>query len=399
MRGVPRKESGSYWMSYSDMMSALLLMFVLLLFLMFTRYTSMQQTKEAELADKQIQLETQESALQTAQSQLTQRQNELNEATIALNAQQLRAAEQQMEIDAQNTALSQQEAYMIAQQGEIEAAQAALNEKDAQLTSQTEALELAQAQLAEQQNQLTLQQTEIERQGDLLAILETDLETRETVLTAQSDELAAQQIRVADLEALLNAQKSSMEAQAAQIDELVGVRARIIRQLRDAFAAEGLGVTVDVTTGAIVMDSTVFFDTDRAVLKPEGRALLDQLLPVHFRTLMQAENAEFISDIIIEGHTDSDGTYAHNLDLSQRRAQAVVTYCLSDTFTGLTAEEKDGMRALLTANGRSESRPVYDANGVEDKAASRRVEIKFRLKDAEMIQTLSEMLEGFDEAQ
>jgi chemotaxis protein MotB len=399
IRGIPRKESGSYWMSYSDMMSALLLMFVLLLFLTFTRYTTMQQSKEQELADKQALLESQEYALETAQTQLAERQTELATATQNLNLQQLRLDEQQGEIDTKNAALSQQELDMIAQQAQLDAAQAALDEKDAQLTSQAEALRLAQEQIDTQANALALTQTEIDNARIMLSSLEATLASRETALNTQSDELVSQQTRVADLEALLTQQKTSMEAQAAQIEELVGVRTRIIRQLRDAFSGEGLSVAVDVNTGAIVMDSTVFFDTDRAALTAEGRMLLGQLLPVYLRTLMQSENAEFVSDIIIEGHTDSDGSYEHNLDLSQRRAQAVVTYCLSDAFTGLTAEEKDKMRLLISANGCSESRLIYDANGAEDKAASRRVEIKFRLKDAEMIQNLSEMLEGFDGAQ
>ena len=51
------------------------------------------------------------------------------------------------------------------------------------------------------------------------------------------------------------------------------------------------------------------------------------------------------------------------------------------------------LRVLLTANGRSWSAPVYAAGGIVDKQASRRVEIKFRLKDEEMMKQIAEMLE------
>ena len=50
-RCAANPNNNSYWMSYSDMMAALLLMFILLLFLSFNRYLSLQETKQAELAD------------------------------------------------------------------------------------------------------------------------------------------------------------------------------------------------------------------------------------------------------------------------------------------------------------------------------------------------------------
>lgn len=47
-------------------------------------------------------------------------------------------------------------------------------------------------------------------------------------------------------------------------------------------------VNVDTQTGAITLKDAVFFDTDKAVLKAEGRAVLEQIIPVYFRTLMSA---------------------------------------------------------------------------------------------------------------
>ena len=52
------------------------------------------------------------------------------------------------------------------------------------------------------------------------------------------------------------------------------------------------------------------------------------------------------------------------------------------------------LQEKLTANGRSESNLILDENGQEDRDASRRVEVKFRLKDDEMIQELSDVLAG-----
>ena len=109
---------------------------------------------------------------------------------------------------------------------------------------------------------------------------------------------------------------------------------------------------------------------------------------------MTEENEGYVGEIIIEGHTDTDGTYLHNLALSQERALAVATYCLSGELTGLNAGEKQMLQNIMTANGRSFSDPVYAPDGSVDKEASRRVVFKFRMKDSEMIDQMSEILEG-----
>ena len=83
----------------------------------------------------------------------------------------------------------------------------------------------------------------------------------------------------------------------------------------------------------------------------------------------------------------------YNLQLSQNRAFAVVSYCLDENNHFLSDSQLEELRVLLTANGRSWSAPVYAADGTVDMQASRRVEIKFRLKDEEMMNQIAEMLE------
>jgi outer membrane protein OmpA-like peptidoglycan-associated protein len=67
----------------------------------------------------------------------------------------------------------------------------------------------------------------------------------------------------------------------------------------------------------------------------------------------------------VEGHTDSQGTDAHNLDLSQRRAESV--------RAALLARGYDASR--VQAVGIGEARPVADNNTAEGRANNRRVEI------------------------
>jgi OOP family OmpA-OmpF porin len=101
-----------------------------------------------------------------------------------------------------------------------------------------------------------------------------------------------------------------------------------------------------------------FFDFDKAVLKPEGKAKLDDLVGK-----IQGINLEVI---IAVGHTDSVGTDAYNQKLSVRRAEAVKAYLVSKGI------EKN----RVYTEGKGEKQPVADNKTAEGRAKNRRVEIE-----------------------
>jgi OOP family OmpA-OmpF porin len=101
-----------------------------------------------------------------------------------------------------------------------------------------------------------------------------------------------------------------------------------------------------------------FFDFDKSVLKPEGRAKLDDLVGK-----VQGINLEVI---IAVGHTDSVGTDAYNQRLSVRRAEAVKAYLVSKGI------EKN----RVYTEGKGEKQPVADNKTAEGRAKNRRVEIE-----------------------
>ena len=258
-------------------------------------------------------------------------------------------------------------------------------------------LETKEAQLSTQQSLLIDQEAELKDKEQLLATTtlmlqeqQAELEENRTALTAAQQSLSLQQSKIEEQAALLAAQQS-------EIDKLIGMRSRIIEELRDELRGAGLDAVVDKNTGAIAFTGAVLFDSGKNQLKDSGKALLNAFIPVYIRTLMSEENDDYVAEIIIEGHTDTDGTYLSNLALSQERALAVVSYCLSGEMTGLSSAEKQVLQSIITANGRSYSDPVYAADGTVDKEASRRVVFKFRMKDSEMIDQMSEILEGQQE--
>ena len=109
------------------------------------------------------------------------------------------------------------------------------------------------------------------------------------------------------------------------------------------------------------------------------------------RLLLRDTYSDYLGEIIIEGHTDSKGSYESNLKLSQNRALQVALYCLK--MPSLTPSQKQQLQKILTAKGRSYADLIY-VDGVEDAEASRRVEFKFSLKDSEMIDEMNRILSG-----
>ncbi|WP_137920450.1 outer membrane protein OmpA [Hydrogenophaga sp. 2FB] len=101
-----------------------------------------------------------------------------------------------------------------------------------------------------------------------------------------------------------------------------------------------------------------FFDFDKAVLKPEGKAKLDDL-------------AGKVSGIALEvviavGHTDSTGAAGYNQKLSNRRAEAVKAYLVSK---GIESNR-------IYTEGKGLTQPVADNKTKEGRAKNRRVEVE-----------------------
>ena len=108
----------------------------------------------------------------------------------------------------------------------------------------------------------------------------------------------------------------------------------------------------------VTMAADAHFDFDKAVLKPEGKAKLDDLVGK-----LKAVNLEVVIAI---GHTDSIGSKAYNQKLSLRRASAVKAYLVSK---GIEANR-------IHTEGKGEMQPVADNKTKEGRAKNRRVEIE-----------------------
>lgn len=115
-------------------------------------------------------------------------------------------------------------------------------------------------------------------------------------------------------------------------------------------------VTPTVIKSSYATDA--FFDFDKSVLKPEGKAKLDDLIA-------KIKNVSLEVAVVV-GHTDSVGSDAYNMKLGMRRANAVKAYLVSK---GL-----DSQRVFVDSKG--ERQPVADNKTREGRAKNRRVEIE-----------------------
>lgn len=291
----------SYWQSYSDMMAALLLIFILMIAITLAIYR--QKTNDLE----QTKLE-----LNTAQSEL--------DATIE----------------------------------DLELSKAELEKSNEELASSLAELQQAYEQAALTQKELNDAYLEIEN-------------ARQELTTTKQE-----------------------------LQDIVGIRTDIIGALQSAFSNSTM--KVDAQTGSITFSSDVLFRYNSASLTADSRETLKNIIPMYLDVLLRDQFRGYIAEIIIEGHTDTDGGYQSNMELSYERANAVADFCLNKR-NGLSETEIKQLQKLLTVNGKSWSNPIYQkdsaGNPTEkvDMRASRRVEIKFRLKEDEMIEKIAGVLE------
>ncbi len=121
-----------------------------------------------------------------------------------------------------------------------------------------------------------------------------------------------------------------------------------------------------MTKDKIEISERVFFDTGRSTIQARSFSLLDDVAKVFQANLD-------ITKVEVAGHTDSQGSDASNLKLSQSRAEAVVVYLIGKGIDP----------ARLDAKGYGESTPIADNATSAGRAENRRVEFVILSTSAE----------------
>jgi outer membrane protein OmpA-like peptidoglycan-associated protein len=171
-------------------------------------------------------------------------------------------------------------------------------------------------------------------------------------LGASKSDLAASETAVATTSAKLTASENA---------RVQSENARMLAEQRATAAMEALNKLAAVKEEArgmvITLSGSVLFASDQSTLLPEAQA---RLVSVVDALLQDGDRA-----LLVEGHTDSQGSDAYNVDLSQRRADAVRSFLITRGYAA----------NLVRATGIGEARPVADNTSAEGRANNRRVEI------------------------
>ncbi len=267
------------------------------------------------------------------QANLAQRQAQLEQYRRELESDVSARAEIQRRHEAAIVAATQQrrqaEAESQALRAQIEQAQAA-----AQQAAQA-------AQAAQQQAQQTQQQLEATKQQ-----------------AAQTQQQLAQQAQQSQSEA----EKARQAAQAAQAElektrEELARRDAEARQLRMQQELARIAATKSESRGLIVTLPGIFFDPGKTALKAGAKKKLDRIAEQ-----LKSDQAIKIS---VEGHTDNTGKSAKNMEISEKRAQAVRDYLVT----------KGVPEDRITATGKGDAEPVATNKTAAGRQQNRRVEL------------------------
>lgn len=134
-------------------------------------------------------------------------------------------------------------------------------------------------------------------------------------------------------------------------------------------------------------DDRLRFHVARADLDPKGMAFLNQIMPKVVGVLNRQDVKSDVESVYIQGFTDSDGNDETNLFLSQQRAFSVGFHVVSKVLK--PSPERNQLLRWLYVNGRGEQERLFfdpTTRRHENKAASRRVEVRIRVKPYELRQ-------------
>ena len=193
--------------------------------------------------------------------------------------------------------------------------------------------------------------------------LTAHIDKQEKLISDLNNQITQRDTQIAAIENDLQNYKDSLENYAK-------LRENIALELKSKLANM---VEIDLESAEITMNAAKIFSINSTVIRDDAKFDLRRIFKVYLDHMLGSEVLPNIDKIIIECHTDSDGGYMHNLDLSQKRALEIMKFAYA-------IYKNESLSKHLVAIGKSNSEPVLK-DGAEDSSESFRVKIKFDLQD------------------
>ncbi len=369
-----KEESGNFWISYADLMAGLLFIFILLVGAIVIKYVFIQTDLQAIRSD----LQKEKEALGLSEDALSEKKKRLEQIKFKLQSAQQENLHLAFEL---NNAKKQLDRLGR----ELKSSQLAKKNLDKYIATKIEEIALNKEEIQKLKDLLfeyDLREKELKKENENFVM---QIEKNTHTLTLKDEELA-------QLENVLLVKSKEHQALVEELDitkvkikSLTGIRIKVVSKLKDKL---GKDIDIDKDSGAIRFSSNILFEQNSFLLKEDAKNELSSVLQKYINTLLLDDQIkQYIDQIVIEGYTNSDGTYMYNLQLSQKRALEVMKF-LYEKYP----KNENLFREYISASGRSNANTILSEDGKENKDASRRIEIKFRIKNEKAIAELEKFL-------
>ncbi|MEA3419923.1 MAG: OmpA family protein [Campylobacterota bacterium] len=393
----------NFWISYADLMAGLLFVFILLIGAIVSKSIILKsdlnekkerlsQTeedllgKEGRLTKLTAELQKKEIQVQEKNSVLSSKNKELKKLSVEFEEQEQLVSKKDSMLSSQGKELNNKEKQLIFKDDEIEKLNKLLRAANTERDNLNGKIVIVQNLLDKSKITMKKSEKSLNDYQNRVLILSNQLTDVNKTLELKEEEMLHIMNALDEKETDYNRIVENLQNQKAKIKSLTGIKIKVIGALKKELGSK---ISIDPQSGSLRLSSNILFDKGSAQLKEESKTKLKEAFEEYIGALVTNPNIKpHLDKIVIEGHTDSDGGYLYNLDLSQKRAYAVMNYLLTLDFT-----REYNIKPLIIASGRS----YLDAikiDGTEDKDASRRIEIKFRLKNEDAMHEIEKVLDA-----
>ena len=372
-------EGSNFWISYADLMAGLLFVFILLIGAIVSKSIILKSN-----------LHEQEDRLEQVSQTLESKEVKLNDLSLSLIENLALLEEKDDLIYLKDKSINIKKNTIRLQEDELKKLNKMLLQANTQQDILSDKVVIVQNLLNDtnrtlQKEKKTFSKTLKDHKGQIVVLSNQLTNVNQTV--ENKDKKLLQLLNALDeKETKYDGLVEKLQSQKAKIKSLTGIKLKVVAALKEEL---GSNINIDKNSGSLRLASNILFDKGSAVLKDEAKTELKQSFEKYIGALVTNPKIKpHLDRIIIEGHTDSDGGYLYNLDLSQKRAFAVMNFLLTLDFA-----KENNIKPLMIASGRAYLDAVQ-VDGVEDKDASRRIEIKFRLKNEDAMHEIEKVLDA-----
>jgi len=370
-----REDESNFWISYADLMAGLLFVFILLIGAIVSKSIILKSD-----------LHKKEERLIIAEKDLTGKEGKLDKLNTLLREQMAHIKKQDENLFSRKDKLSRQDQQLIFKESQIKRLNKLLLEANTQHDVLNGKIVIVQNLLDKTKVEKKKSEKELKAYQGKVFILSSQLTDANQSAQLKEKEMLRLMHALDEKETNYNTIVENLQKQKAKIKSLTGIKVKVIAALKREL---GNQISIDPKNGSLRLSSNILFDKGSSQLKERAKGNLREAFEEYIGALVTNPTIKpHLDKIVIEGHTDSDGGYLYNLDLSQRRAFAVMNYLLTLEFA-----QKNNIKPLIVASGRAYLDAV-EVDGIEDKDASRRIEIKFRLKNEDAMHEIEKVLDA-----